>query len=107
MEKYTTGELGIKLDEIKESISELKKDNIEAHAKMDVKQDKTNGRVKNLELWKMFLMGAWAVLSMATPIAWYFILGALDNFSKSMDARIETIVSRAIDEYDDKIFIKK
>lgn len=89
MEDYTNRELGIILEELKEYTLEIKKQVIT-----------TNGRVKNLELWRMFLIGAWAVLSLITPVAWYFIAQSLSGFTNDVDAKIV----RAINENNNKFF---
>ena len=84
---------------IKKNIEDIKTENKLAHESLDKKVSFTNGRVGKLELWRMFLIGAWAVLSMATPIAWYFIVTSLNNFSDSIDGKIDAAIQQNHDKY--------
>ena len=88
---YTNGELGIILEGMEEHMIEIKN-----------KVDFTNGQVKSLQMWKQFLLGAWAVLSLITPIAWYLISVSIQNFQLQVDQSI----SQAINNNNDKYFEK-
>ncbi len=92
---YTTSELGIILTEMHGDILEIKE---------QVKT--TNGRVKSLELWKQFLLGAWAVVSIATPLLWYYVNRSIDDFKASFDRNVSSIVQDAINKNNDKFFDK-
>jgi len=96
MEKFTNRELGMLIKEVDTKIADMKEENIRSHSILDTNQKSTNGRVKKLEMWKQFLLGAWAVLSMATPIAWYFIIQSVNN----LDTKIDERINNAIVEYD-------
>lgn len=98
VENYTNRELGILLEDIKNQMSEMKQENITSHANIDQRLQYTNGRLKKLELWKAFLVGAWAVLSMATPVAWYLILNTMSGYSDKIDLRIEKKIKESIGE---------
>ncbi len=62
MDKLSTGEL------ILDTIKEFKKENREAHITLTKHVEKTNGRVKSLEVWRGFLAGGMAVLSILIPV---------------------------------------
>lgn len=92
---YTTSELGIILTEMHGDILEIKE---------QVKS--TNGRVKSLELWKQFLLGAWAVISIATPLLWYYVNKSITDFKSTFDRNVITIVNQAIEANNNKYFEK-
>lgn len=92
---YTNGEIGIILDEFRGYLIEIKE-----HV------SETNGRVKSLEMWKQFLFGAWAVLSIATPIVWYLVISYANNLIESYDQKIGFLIQKAIEENNDKYFEK-
>lgn len=88
-EEFTNRELAMMLKEQNTHLLEIKTQVIT-----------TNGRVKKLELWRMFLTGAWAVLTIITPVAWFLISQAISNFNN----QIETKINQAIIQYDKQIF---
>jgi len=90
---YTNGELGLILKEMQKDIADRHKENSEHLIEIKTEVRNTNGRVRKLELWRMFLIGAWAVLSMATPVAWYLILHSLENFSNQVDTKIVNAIN--------------
>lgn len=51
-----------RLEHVIKSLSELKDENKSVHDKMITKQDHTNGRVRALEKWRMFILGALATI---------------------------------------------
>lgn len=64
--------------------------------KIDTKQAIANGRVGKLESWRQFLLGAWAVLTILTPIAWYIIIKQIDQYGKNIDNEINVAVGTAL-----------
>lgn len=91
-EKFTNNELAIMLKEITDHMYEIKRQTTE-----------TNGRLKKLELWKQFLLGAWAVLTVLTPIGWYVSIRIADNFQDQISYQI----TDAIEENNNKYFEKE
>lgn len=74
MEEYTNRELGIILTEIKDEIRSFRVDSVEKFNSMLCRQDKTNGRVRTLESWMMFVKGAVAILScLVLPIVFMIL----------------------------------
>lgn len=92
---YTTSELGIILVEMNNHIIEIKE-----------QVRSTNGRVKSLEMWKQFLLGAWAVISIASPIVWYLVYDSIKEFKDSAREEISSVVEDAIEKNNDKYFEK-
>lgn len=85
------------------AILETKQDNTkETLQRIEETTKATNGRIKKLEMWRMFLLGAWAVLSLATPVAWYFIVHSLDNYSHEVDTRIGNAIQLNNNKYFEK-----
>ena len=64
----------------------------------------TNSRIKKLELWRMFLIGAWAIVSMLIPYFLYQQSRSLEQFSDTVDLKIQSAVDKAIDANNDKFF---
>ena len=65
-------------DLILTAIHDFKKDNSKDHDKIVTRLDKTNGRIKSLELWRAYLVGAWAILSLfLLPIVYNFVKDVL------------------------------
>lgn len=85
---YTNGELGILLEAIRTDTEEIKK-----------QVTSTNGRVKSLELWRMFLIGAWAVITLITPIGWLLMANSIDEFKSSIDQRITDAIQNNNNKY--------
>ena len=52
-----------RIEGLKELINEKFEENKCAHMQLQHRVDTTNGRVKKLELWRSFLVGAWMALS--------------------------------------------
>jgi len=93
--EYTTKELGILLSELNAHVIEIKE---------QVKY--TNGQVKSLQLWKQFLLGGWSVLTIITPILWYYIHISIEEFKKNFDERVTAIVKEEITQNNAKYFEK-
>lgn len=53
-----------RIDGVVNLINEKFDENKTAHTAIQTRVDLTNGRVKKLELWKAYLVGAWAVCSL-------------------------------------------
>lgn len=47
-----------RLKNLTDMVVEFKEENKEVHGKMITKQDHTNGRVRALERWRMFILGS-------------------------------------------------
>jgi hypothetical protein len=62
--------------------------------KIDEKQGIANGRVKKLELWRQFLLGAWAVVTMITPVGWYLVTQEVKDF----DSEVEDLIKKEVQE---------
>lgn len=92
-EEFTNRELGMLIQEIHKNVDEMKEENILSHSRLDNNQRSTNGRVRNLEMWRQFLLGAWAVLSLATPIAWYMITQDIKSFREDISAEIVNAIN--------------
>lgn len=87
----TNGELAILLTGVKATVDDIKTQVVQ-----------TNGRVKSLELWKAFLLGAWAVITLLVPILFFQLSRQIDDFSDKIKDQITT----AIDANNDKFFEK-
>ncbi len=92
--------------ELSKETSDRHIENLERLTEIKEKVTQTNGRVKSLELWRSFLLGAWAVLSIATPIVWYFIAKTIDNLGTNLNTTIDTKITQAINANNDKYFQK-
>lgn len=69
-ETYNNREIDNALEAVHQSLGEIKSEIQEV--KFEVKQ--TNGRVRNLEQWRWFIMGGLSVLTIIViPIAFIFI----------------------------------
>ena len=49
------------------------KENTKEHVRVISQVEKTNGRVKSLELWRSFLFGAWAVVVLLLSVGFFQI----------------------------------
>ena len=101
MSDEATKELLIqKIEDLKEFIGARFKNNKAEHKELNMKVTATNGRVKRLEIWKAYLIGAWAVVSIGFPILFiYFINDLKDDIKAGIDL--------AIIEYDKENFIQE
>lgn len=68
---YTNRELGLMLGQINEALNGFIKVNTTEHQLVMAKQDHTNGDVKKLKIWKAYLSGGFAVLSVITAFIIY------------------------------------
>jgi hypothetical protein len=54
----------------------------------------TNGRVKSLELWKSFLLGAWAITVLSLPFIltmfWYLMSNQIEAFHHEITYEIQS-----------------
>lgn len=88
---YNTGELTLLLEQVLSSLE-----------KIDAKVTVTNGRVKALELWRMFLLGAWAVVTMLVPFLYIQISARVDAFTSAVDQKITVAIEHNNDKYFEK-----
>lgn len=88
---YNTGELTLLLGKMNETLNDIKTQVIS-----------TNGRVKKLEMWRMFLLGAWAVISVFIPFLYMQISSRVDAFTSSVDTRIMAAIEHNNDKYFEK-----
>jgi len=70
-------------------------------SKIESHVEKTNGRVRKLEVWRAGLLGAWAVVTVLFPIMFVYFM---NNFRYEVKEIVENHVSTAITEYDESIF---
>ena len=99
----STGAFDLRLKLIEQSQGRVEKDLTET-----VKQTTaTNSRIKKLELWRMFLIGAWAVVSMMLPYFLYQQAKSLEQFSDTVDLKIQNAVDKAIKLNNDEFFEQK
>lgn len=61
--EYTNRELGILLQDVKEMVSKSNESNSKEHDKIITRLDYTNGKVRNLRMWRAYLTGGIAVLA--------------------------------------------
>ncbi len=83
---------------VKEIIQEFRKEVGESFKEVHNRLDVANGRVKKLEMWKQFLLGAWAVITVVTPISYYFLLKEVGDFEDNLDIKIKDGISQALKE---------
>jgi len=57
----------------KDLVEEKFKENTKEHVRVISQVEKTNGRVKSLELWRSFLFGAWAVVVLLLSVGFFQI----------------------------------
>lgn len=91
-EEYTNRELGIML-------SEMKHDTSVTLERIEEKVDKTNGRVKRLELWRMVLIGAWAAITFMLPLLTYFVINEIDGYKNDVTQQINTAIQLNNNKY--------
>ena len=53
---------------ILQAIKDLKQENKEAHGKLEAHAEKTNGRVKSLEVWRGFIVGGLTIIGIMIPV---------------------------------------
>lgn len=95
---YTNGELGLLLENIKESLNGFIGENKEAHKKLQEAQAYTNGTVKKHEKVLSYLKGAWAVISI---ILLAIIVPLLNNYLSTRDT-VRQQVDEALGVYLEK-----
>ena len=61
--KCSNRELFLLLQGVQTSVDGIAKANAQDHTEIKAKQDHTNGDVKKLKIWRAYLTGAWAVVS--------------------------------------------
>jgi len=86
--QYTLHDLGFMLEFIQEKV-----ENIEQQA------IRTNGRIKSLEMWRMFLLGAWAVITILVPVLYMQVTARVDAFTTSIDYKITSAIQQNNDKY--------
>ena len=101
MSDETTKELLIeKVADLKEFIGARFENNRKEHKELNIKVTTTNGRVKKLEIWKAYLIGAWAVVSLGFPVLFVYFINDLKH-------DINSAIDQAIAEYDRETFIRE
>ncbi len=88
-----------RIDGLKLWIEEKFKENSKEHLIVMEKQDKTNGRVKTLELWKARLIGAWAVFSILLV---GLIIPLVYNYLQTKQ-QVKAQVDQALSQYFEKV----
>lgn len=66
----------------------------------------TNGRVKKLEIWKAYLLGAWAVITVVGGFAINYIVNRQDSYQIQQDSHIQQLIDKSVSENNDKYFVK-
>lgn len=94
-EDYTNRELGI-------IITNFEKTTTESLTRIETQVNRTNGRVKSLELWRMLLTGGYVVFMLLMGVFAFLLTKAIDNYDKQVDIKINT----ALQQYEDKNFVK-
>ena len=95
----TNGELNLAMNNLKEHITENFKDVNEKLDTIGTQVVKTNGRVKNLELWRSFILGAMAILtSIGIPLILYIYHNEKSN-AKDIAAMVLEILAKDYDIY--------
>jgi len=61
-EQYTKGEFKLRFEQIANSLSSMKEENITSHARLDANQKITNGNVAAIQKWKERSTGAAGVI---------------------------------------------
>lgn len=87
-----------KFDGLKELINEKFRENAADHVEIKSKQDHTNGDVSALKLWRSFLLGAWAVVSI---LLMAILIPLTTNYLKSKQD-IKSQVNEVMSQYMDK-----
>lgn len=67
-EEYTTRELGILMEQVKEMVFDSNALNTKEHDKIITRLDYTNGKVRSLRVWRAYLTGGIAVLAFIVSI---------------------------------------
>lgn len=94
-EDYNTGELSILYDGIDKKLE-----------KILIQTTSTNGRVKSLEMWRMFLLGAWAVITILIPVLYMQVSARIDEKFKSYTSSINRSITDAIEANNERFFEK-
>lgn len=106
MEELSNGELGIMIRNLDSKIEDIKQENKTAHENLDKKVTATNGRVKALELWRMFLIGAWTVLTIVTPLGWYIVVHSFSQYQEKLQSQVSLEINKAIQDNNSLFFEK-
>lgn len=92
----TIGELAVLLGQMEDETEKRHKENTDRLTGIETKQDamdsRINGRIKSLELWRQFILGVWAVLTIITPIVWYFVLQSVNNVKEDIGNQINSAI---------------
>jgi len=82
-----------RIDNVKETIEDYRKENKEAHTTIIKKQDYTNGKVRSLQIWKATMAGGLIILSM---VAGYIISDYCSNKKAITEGEKATAVNYEI-----------
>lgn len=82
-------ELKTKFENYQNRYEEHREDNKEEHQQIIEQAKLTNGSVKELKLWKWFLMGAWAVVTIGFPILY---TAKIENLKNEINNMVESEV---------------
>ena len=89
---YSKREIDMQISALREHIESSHKVIDEKLDKILTQTMKTNGRVGKLETWRSFLIGAWAVISIAVLPAFVFIFQEQrNNLEKQLDEHHEQL----------------
>lgn len=92
-ESPTNGELAIMINNIIENMKKHAEAQQASFDKVISAQTVANGRTKSLELWRSFLLGAWAITVIALPFIltmfWYMLSHEIDSYTKEISHEID------------------
>lgn len=81
-DSYTKNEINLMLVPIHDKLESIAKQQCASFETVIAKQDKTNGRVKSLELWKARFAGGLAVLcALLVPVVLYIVKLWIEAFA--------------------------
>lgn len=89
----TNGELAIMINNVIENMKKHAETTQASFDKIISAQTVANGRTKSLELWRSFLLGAWAITVVALPFVltmfWYMLSHNIDAYTKELSHQID------------------
>lgn len=99
--EYTNGELGLILTNLKDEVLPEMKGHL-----LEIKEQtiKTNGSVRNLQLWRSYILGGFAVFTLLAPFMWYVINLSINEQRTQIMHEIDKRIGDAINANNDKYF---
>ena len=82
-----------RIEGLKLWIGEKFDENKKEHKSLQDRVDSTNGRVKKLEIWRAYLIGAWAVVSIVLGISSTILIRYYIN-NNNVESQIENVMSQ-------------